>query len=231
MPKPPVQPNRPGVWKISLAPDVHRHPEAPTGMRAEEDFGARALLGRELIRSHQLHGGAGKDLLAAMPAFVQHHAAEGEVVIDRRDEPASARFEGRLGPPGTVRHVVKNVQRVRLTIEEVERRQAVEFFGRHVEGGVFHAERIEDALAQERAEGLSRHARDQGPQHVAAHVIHPPLARLRQQRQRAELLQPFVQAGACEGSMGPSPPIRYSRINFWIGYVSGIAITLPKPMR
>src|SRR5436309_788398 len=32
-----------------LAPDVHRHSEAPTGMRTEEDFGPCALLRREVI--------------------------------------------------------------------------------------------------------------------------------------------------------------------------------------
>src|SRR5689334_20094181 len=86
---------------------------------------------------------------------------------------ASGLTQGWLRPPGTVCHVVKEIQHVRLTIEEVERGQAVDLFGRHVESGIFHVQRIEDALAHERAEGLSRYSRDQGPKRIAAHLIHP----------------------------------------------------------
>ena len=118
-------------------------------MRAEKDFGAYALLGCELIRRHQLHCGAGKNLLATVAAFVQHHAAESKVVINGRDEAAATGFGGWLRPPGTVCHIVKKIQLIRLTIEEIERRQAVDLFGRHVEGGVFHPERIEDARANQ----------------------------------------------------------------------------------
>jgi hypothetical protein len=33
-----------------------------------------------------------------------------------------------------------------LTIEEVELRQTLDFFGRHVEGCVFHSKRIEETM-------------------------------------------------------------------------------------
>jgi hypothetical protein len=90
--------------------------------------------------------------------------------------------------PERPRKTQKDPERPRKTQKDPERprktperpRQAVDFFGRHVKGGVFHAKRIKDVLMHERAEGLSRYARDQGPQHVAAHVIHLAFARLRQ---------------------------------------------------
>src|ERR1700761_2375263 len=62
-----------GVEDLS-ALDVDPHSEAPTGMVAEEDFGACALLGRELIGGHQFDRGAGENLLAVVPALVQQHA-------------------------------------------------------------------------------------------------------------------------------------------------------------
>jgi hypothetical protein len=58
----------------------------------------------------------GKNLLATMSAFAQHHAAEGKVVIDSRDKPTSARFKGLLRTPGTVCYVVKNIQLICLTV-------------------------------------------------------------------------------------------------------------------
>src|SRR5260221_11764654 len=41
-----------------VALNVHRHSDAPAAIRAEKDFGPCALLRRELICSHQPHGGA-----------------------------------------------------------------------------------------------------------------------------------------------------------------------------
>jgi hypothetical protein len=57
VPKPPVQPNRPGVWKISLRRMSTAIPR-PQLECTEENFRACALLRCELIGSHQLHGGA-----------------------------------------------------------------------------------------------------------------------------------------------------------------------------
>ena len=70
----------------TVKPAGHRHSQAPTGMLAEKDLGTAALFGRELIRGHQVHRGARKDSLSTAPSFVQHHPAEGEVVIDRRSD-------------------------------------------------------------------------------------------------------------------------------------------------
>src|SRR5260370_4516886 len=74
-----------------------------------------------------------KKISAHVMAFVQHHAAETKIVVDRRAQPASARFERRLSSPCAVGHIVKHIQRVRLMIEEVEPRQALDFCGRHLE--------------------------------------------------------------------------------------------------
>ena len=74
----------------------HRHSEAPAAVPTEKDFAAGALFRRDLVRGHQFHCGARNNLLIAVPAFVQHHAAEGKVVIDGRDQAAAAGFEQRL---------------------------------------------------------------------------------------------------------------------------------------
>jgi hypothetical protein len=92
---------------------------------------------------------------AAVLAGVQHHAAEGKVVVHGRHEAAAAGFERRLGRPGAVRRVVVDVQRLRLPIEDVGRREPPEVVGANVERRVLHAERLEDALARELAERLS----------------------------------------------------------------------------
>ena len=79
------------AWCVEdlISPDVHSHAAAPTAVCSEEDFGSHALTRYELVGRHQLHGGARKNLLAAMPAFVQHHPAEEKIVINGRDEPAA----------------------------------------------------------------------------------------------------------------------------------------------
>ena len=94
-----------------VAPDVHRHAETPTAVITEKDLCTGALLRRELIRSHQLHGGARKHLLAAVSALVQHHAAEGQVIVDRRDEPVSGGTWNAVSfmPSGSKRRSRRNV--------------------------------------------------------------------------------------------------------------------------
>ena len=91
-------------------------------MCSKEDFGSHALLRGEAIGRHQFYAGARKNLLAAVPAFFQHHAAEGQVVIDGRDQAASTRFTGRRHSPGAVHRIVKEIQLVGFSIEEVARR-------------------------------------------------------------------------------------------------------------
>src|SRR5437016_4915445 len=56
--------------KEFVALRVHGHAEAPAAIRAEEDFGPCALLGCELIRGHQRHGGTRQHLLTSVPTFI-----------------------------------------------------------------------------------------------------------------------------------------------------------------
>src|SRR6266852_9950660 len=84
-----------------VAPGDHGQTEPPAVAIeiAPAQTGRRLLLGRELIGRHGLDRRPGQDALAPMPARVQHHPTEGEVVIDGRDETAGGgRERGRAAP-------------------------------------------------------------------------------------------------------------------------------------
>src|SRR5712692_12096888 len=84
-----------------VAPGDHGQTEPPAVAIeiAPAQTGRRLLLGRELIGRHGLDRRPGQDALAPMPALVQHHPTEGEVVIDGRDETAGGgRERGRAAP-------------------------------------------------------------------------------------------------------------------------------------
>jgi hypothetical protein len=66
-----------------------------------------------------------------------------------------------------------------------------------VEAGVLHAERTEDALAEEGFKRLLRGARDQHTQHGEPHLVHPPFARLVHKRQHRETADPLVRLVRC----------------------------------
>ena len=85
-----------------------------------------------------------------MLALVQHHPAEGEIVVDRRDQPAGAGLEdGRAGEAAAAGLVEDREAPPVCGIGPVAGREAVELRLGHAEAGVLHAERREDALAQE----------------------------------------------------------------------------------
>ncbi len=116
------------------------------------------------------------------------------MVINGRYKPPSGRLELRLPAPCAVGRVVIDIERAAAMIEAVGRGQAIGFFGRHVECRVFHSQRIEDALPEERAERLARHTRDQDPEDVAADMIQPLFARLCHPGQRSERVEPLLRA-------------------------------------
>src|SRR5260370_41845911 len=76
--------------------DGATHP--PTSAVAEKKFRALALFRRELVRHHQLDGRPRQDALAAVQPPVQHHAAEGKIVVEveTRPEPPAAKDGGSL---------------------------------------------------------------------------------------------------------------------------------------
>ncbi len=171
----------------------HSAAQAPARTVTEEQLGALLLRRRELVGHHQLDGRTRQDALAAVPPLVQEHALEGEIVVDRRDQAAAARFEDRRPAPAAVAGVVEEGElRAVLRIGHVVAGEPPDLVGRHLEAGVAHAERPEQVILHEGPERLARGARDQHAQHLRAGVIEPALAGLIGQRQAADPLHELV---------------------------------------
>ncbi len=130
-----------------------------------------------------------------MAAAVQQHPAEGEVVVDGRHQPAGGGGKRGRAAPLTALGRVVDLHLARLGAAPVAGRETSDLAGGHAEAGILHPQRLEEALAQERLERLSRGALDQHAQHVGAGVVHPSLARLMHQGQRAEAADPRVGCG------------------------------------
>ena len=81
------------------APGDHRDAEAPAVAVevAGDESRANLLLGHELVGRHRLDRGPRENAHAAVSALVQHHLAEDEVVVKRRDEPPGAGKPARCG--------------------------------------------------------------------------------------------------------------------------------------
>src|SRR5712691_5346458 len=140
-----------------VAPGDDGHAEAPAAVvpEAGEEIGSCLLLRGEVVGRHQLDRGPREDALASVHALVQHHPAESEEVVDRRDEAARARFEyGRPREAAAARRVEEHGL-AGGEIGLVGGREAVELRLGHAERGVLHAERREDALAEERLQRLA----------------------------------------------------------------------------
>ena len=153
-----------------LTPGDHRHAEAPATCAPEvlEERRSGLLLGGELVRGHQLDRWPRKDAFAAVCALVHHHLTEGEHVVDRRDEPAAARFED--GRP-RVAAIARSSQDDELAsdhIRPVAGWKPVELALRHPEPGVLHPERREDALMKKRRQRLA------GARAISTPRISPP---------------------------------------------------------
>ncbi len=130
-----------------------------------------------------------------MLAFVKHHLAEGQVVVDGRDQtPGAGRECGRAAPLAALGLVVE-IEGSGSGIGPVTGREPVELRSRHAEAAVLHAERLEEALAEEHLQRLGRSARDQHTQHVGPRVVHPLLARLVHERQGPEATDPLIRLG------------------------------------
>jgi hypothetical protein len=127
-----------------------------------------------------------------MHSPAQHHLAEGEIVVDRRDETRRAIGEDGGAGPLTVLHGVVHPQTRALRVFLVARRKPVELVCRHAERGVRHTEGLEDSLPQERPERLARRARDQYTQNVGARVVHPAFAGLVHERQAPHTPHPLL---------------------------------------
>ncbi len=102
-----------------------------------------------MVHRHQLNGQPGEDARSAVHALAQHHLPEGKHVVDGRGESSRASLEFRWSREQPVPHLVQHDQ-VRLgEVRSVAGWKSVELLLRHVEAGVPHPERLEEAFAQE----------------------------------------------------------------------------------
>ena len=69
-------------WVIRIATRSSLAPAAGLP-EAGEKLGGRFLFGGEVIGGHQLDRKPRQDTLAAVLSPIQHHPAEGEIIIDR----------------------------------------------------------------------------------------------------------------------------------------------------
>ena len=176
-PRPPSQPKAPlscTAWQ-----NDHDWPVKKSGPSPPCAFWAR----RQLIGAH----GRGSRRRQHAAAVAQQHPREREQVIDGGDQPGGTVFERGRRAPSPVR-LVPDHETVRGS--PVGLRQPGRLTG--PEGSIRHAQRPQDPaaehLAVRRAGGAGQqHAEDRG-----AGVVHPPLARLGQQRQRPERGDPGV---------------------------------------
>jgi len=81
---------------------------------------------------------------------------------------------------------------VRNLVDAALGEQAMDLICRDAEAGVAHAQRLEQARAQERLERLTGRSRDEHAQHACAGVVHPSFTGLVHQRQAAQAAPPFV---------------------------------------
>src|SRR6266566_7877377 len=101
-----------------------------------------------------------------MLAQVEHHLAEGQVVVDGRNQSSSAGRKCRRARPLAALDLVIDLDLPACEIGPIAGRQTVEFVTRHAETSVLHAERLKDAFSQEYLKLLTRGARNQHAQHV-----------------------------------------------------------------
>src|SRR5712692_3124486 len=76
-----------------VAPRDDGHPEAPAAVvpEAGKEIGSRLLFRGDVVGRHQLDRGPREDALAPVQDLGEHHPAENEEIVDRRDESARTR--------------------------------------------------------------------------------------------------------------------------------------------
>ncbi len=77
--------------------------------------------------------------------LVQHHQAEGEEIIDRRDQPARPGLEHGWAREPAAASFIKYDGLTGCEVRRIASWQPVNFFQRHAETRVLHAERLKDA--------------------------------------------------------------------------------------
>ena len=176
-----------------------------------------------MVAGHVVDGATPEQSDAVEFALVQEHVGEAQVVVCGSDEPAASaehrRWLVRRPPEGVRRRHGLAGRRV----ADVQRGEAVHRLVGHVEVGVGHPERLEDAGAEELVERHAGHDLDEAAQDVRRHAVVPLAARLERQRhlgpQRAALgergarrIAPLEPATAVDriGDVGVVEPVRES---------------------
>ena len=149
-----------------------------------------------MVEPHQLQGLAADHAPAVERATVRAHLTEAVIIERAGDEAAAARQQVR--PPGPVRLGPAVIHDARLLggVEGVAVGQPVGLVGRHLEEGVIHAERGEDALAEIDVERPAGHALHHRAEHVGGNRVVPRLTRRELKRQLAEFGDETVQVVA-----------------------------------
>src|SRR6266700_1547430 len=127
-----------------------------------------------------------------MLAQVEHHLAEGQVVVDGRNQSTSAGRKCRRARPLATLDLVIDLDLPAYEIGPIAGRQPVELLTGHAKTGVLHAEWLEDAFSQECLQLLTRGARNQHAQHVGTRVVHPLFTRLVHEWKLSQAAYPLI---------------------------------------
>ena len=146
-----------------------------------------------MVDAHQFDRAGGEQAHAAEFAAVQQHLREPQVVGRGPVQPAAARRprKRRVRRPGAARRGREPAVGTR----RVARGQPMHLGGGHVEGGVDHAQRLEDAFAEELCQRPAGNPLDEVALHVDRDAVRPRRPRLRQQGNRRELVDHRLQRG------------------------------------
>src|SRR5204863_4818733 len=106
------------------------------GKREVDDF----LVVRQVVEAEQRDRLWAQDLHAVERAAVQHHAAEAQIILGRRDEPAAARFKLWRCRVGALPRVVLQFEAAPAALRLIAGGEALGLVRRYPEGGVVHAE-------------------------------------------------------------------------------------------
>src|SRR5215813_5983418 len=133
-----------------------------------------------MVLAHQRHGLGLEHALSVELAAIEQHAHEAAVVTGSRGQPATA--DRALDSEPRLHRLLDDRAVHALAVALLRGDEAGGLLLRNVVGGVIHAERREDVLAEIIFELLPRELLDQAPDDVRAGPVPPLLARLEQER-------------------------------------------------
>src|SRR5579859_7899353 len=146
--------------------------------------GVCVLLRREIVDGHRLDRLARKETNSIQLPLVQQHSPEPLVIVSRRNEARSSRWEKRrFSPERGLRMIPRSKTSFRSL--RIESSQPVTLFCWHCEACISHSQRLEDAFTQR---CFQRFAGDPGNQHaqdIRSYLVAPIRSWLIEQREFA----------------------------------------------